>query len=733
MMAGRFWIRGACACLCTCVFTFSAAAIDYVFPAGAGVVDITKSPYNADRTGKTDVSSILTNAANAIINNSGWGPGTLYLPNGTYLVKNTFAWRLADQGNGTGPHLVGQSRTGTVIKLAKGTWPLGTEGKGVIQTGAGVEQSFNKSIMNLTVLVDSNNAGAIGIIYVSNNDGLLSDVNIISADGKGMYGIQAAGSYTGSAVGGNGPYIIRRTYVKGFQVGIRTCSTQSAMASQIRLEGQTKYGIWASCGDLTIDSLTTNDTCIAVEAEAAVVLVNAVLLGGSPTTNYAIRNFVTSSFFRNIRTSGYKFAISSVGIVRPPLVSAFDEYSPSGCISLFSTATRSMNIPARYPPDVPWESDMTKWAFIEDYKSGRTDVQALQAAIDDPAKTTICLLQGKAYLIDQPVYVRGNISRIYSSGGTLHNTGSNGKLIIDAAGTAPAIMIQKISMQNIGSGGDPDVQIVKRTTRTLVLESLNQIDFSIEEGGDVFITDITSNKNHVNNANARVWIWQWEGDPLDDSTLTVRNGIVRSVGYYDEGDQSMLFCLGGITEILGYWDYNDCISKSGEYLLTVGNNANVSAAGVWQQNFCSPWAGYDPMVSETRSGTTKLLYGSAGAGRVVSPAGSNIALYTAYDSAQVKQAMAVGALRPIAPAEKSRIALSVRQQTAGMEVQYRTASAGPVTLIAYDLAGRIIAVANEHPTVAGVHRAMLPHTARVAYVQVRIGGTSMGRIAIGNN
>jgi len=104
-------------------------AIEYVFPAGANVVDITKTPYSADRTGKTDVSAILSKAANDIINVPCWSPSILYMPNGTYLVRNTFQWRCWANGNGVGPHVIGQSRTGTVIKLAKGTWPLGTEQK----------------------------------------------------------------------------------------------------------------------------------------------------------------------------------------------------------------------------------------------------------------------------------------------------------------------------------------------------------------------------------------------------------------------------------------------------------------------------------------------------------------------------------------------------------------------------------------------------------------------------
>jgi len=140
-------------CLGIGVFAFHASALEYVFPPGAKVIDVTQAPYNADKTGQTDVSAILSKAVNDDINVSNWCPRFAYLPAGTYLVKNTFAWKCASSGNGNGPVLVGQSRSGTIIKLAKGTWPLGTELKGVMQTGAGVEQNFNKSIRNLMVLI----------------------------------------------------------------------------------------------------------------------------------------------------------------------------------------------------------------------------------------------------------------------------------------------------------------------------------------------------------------------------------------------------------------------------------------------------------------------------------------------------------------------------------------------------------------------------------------------------
>jgi len=61
-----------------------------------------------------------------------------------------------------------------------------------------------------------------------------------------------------------------------------------------------------------------------------------------------------------------------------------------------------MHLPTKYPPEIPWESDFTKWAFIENYKTnGRDDAQALQATIDDPTKATVCLPRKVLYQLDQ--------------------------------------------------------------------------------------------------------------------------------------------------------------------------------------------------------------------------------------------------------------------------------------------------------------------------------------------
>jgi len=725
--------RAAALFLAANLTAMTVSALEYVFPTAAKVVDITQAPYSADRTGKTDVSAILSKAANDIINVASWGPGILYMPNGTYLVKNTFAWKLAGSGNGNGPIVIGQSRAGTVIKLAKGTWPLGTELKGVIQTGAGVEQNFNKGIRNLTVLVDSNNAGAIGIIYVSNNIGMISDVDIISADGKGAYGIQSQGSISG--VGGNGPFIIRRTYIKGFNVGMRAGGTQSEMMSQITLEGQSKFGIWVAGNNLTIDSLTSNDTCPAIEAQAPVMLTHGLLLGGSPRT-YGIRNWVNSSFFSDIVTSGYKGAITRMGANPAPTGSSFAQHTPVVPVSLFSTQKAPMNLPTKYPPEVAWETDFTKWAFVDDYKtSGRNDVQAMQAAIDDPTKTTLCLAGKVTRQMSEPLYIRGNIKRIIGTGTQLNvSSPSSGQIIFDD-GAAPVVVFQMVGgYSSAGETGSQLGAIVKRSSRTLVIESqLNGFNLSITGGGEIYVTDWTGGNVLIDNAQARVWMWQWEGLCCESNTFVVRNGMVRAVGAYDEGYGSMVSLQGGFTEILGYWEYATQCGHSGECIITIGNSANVSVGGLFQQNFCNPWAGYTRLVTETRNGVTKVLGNATGAGDVVCPSGGSIALFTAYDSVQVQNVIQTGArdIRSFAP--NTNVSFSTIRTPAGIEVTYTVLQPKPVTLLIYDLSGRIVGTVKERFALSGIHRTLIPRSAcsaGIVCMELRAEGKSVRSVTV---
>jgi serine/threonine protein kinase len=88
---------------------------DVVFPADAGVVDVTKPPYNAKADGRTDSTAAIQmalkdfRASHAII----------YLPKGTFLISDTLRWGegLNDSSGYRRLSLQGQSGKDTVIKL----------------------------------------------------------------------------------------------------------------------------------------------------------------------------------------------------------------------------------------------------------------------------------------------------------------------------------------------------------------------------------------------------------------------------------------------------------------------------------------------------------------------------------------------------------------------------------------------------------------------------------------
>jgi hypothetical protein len=323
--------------------------------------------------------------------------------------------------------------------------------------------------------------------------------------------------------------------------------------------------------------------------------------------------------------------------------------------------------------------------------------------------------------------VRGTIRRIIGTGSQFGLVNKSTSQIIIDDGSAPAVILQ-----NFGGLADPANfgQIIKRTNRTAILETWEDgFHVVITGGGETYLTDLSLGSYLIDNAQARVYMWQFEGANCSDSIFVVRNGMVRAVGFYKECTGSSLVCTGGFTELLGGWIYSTMCNHSSKFILTVKNNANVSAAGLFQQNFCNPWGGYDQLVSETQSGTTRILYGSAGTGRTVSPAGANVALFTAYDSAQVAQLLGVGVRPATAHAERSLAPAACFQKAGEMGILYRTEMPGPAMLIAYDLTGRIIAVVNDRPAAAGMHRTMMPRIPGVACIQVRSHGRTAQRLS----
>jgi hypothetical protein len=148
---------------------------------------------------------------------------------------------------------------------------------------------------------------------------------------------------------------------------------------------------------------------------------------------------------------------------------------------------------------------------------------------------------------------------------------------------------------------------------------------------------------------------------------------------------------------------------------------------VWQQNFCNPWAGYMQLVSETRNGTKRILGADSASGNVASPAGGNIALFTAYDSVAVRNAIVTGAREAKPVAVNRSIRFWAARTHRGIEVTYSVLSPAPVTLLVYDVSGRVISIVKERSGYAGIHRTLIPSkglSAGIVCIELRQEGLS---------
>ena len=657
----------------------------------SGIVDVSLPPYSADRTGKTDVTAIVQKA---FTDNKKWT--TVYFPNGTYLVSNSIRISEACVTSGTNPNcgvsapiMQGQSRAGTVIKLAPGSFTSASSPKPVLFSGDGVAQVFYRGIHNLTVLVGANNAGANGVRWFSNNMGLMSDVNVISQDGSANIGVDLAG-------GEQGPCGMRDIYIKGFGTGCHSDALNSVTVLNLTVDNSRTYGVLNEGNPLYIDNLSGNNNPVAVRNTGALTLTNARLTGGNSTKS-AIENS-GSLFARDVNVQGYQKALTTSGRAGPSGL-AFAEYS-GNLVSLFPSPTHSMNLPYRPMPDVPWEQDTTKWGNVWANKGGigttpKSDSASLQSLIDNPNITSICLPAGHLYQINGDILIRGNIKRIVGTGGNFNGAG---RLVITSDLAQPVIKIERII-----SG----LELVNQSNKTVIIESYCGTITSTGPG-DLFLSDVVPAPVTINNASERVWAWQYNAEgggsvesPGHVKTIVQNVKSFRIFGWKDEPLYQSLDLQKGVVEIVGYMYYAST-STAGQTMFVVGDGAQFSAAGVTQVSFNG--SEFSNLVQQTRGGVTKTLTSSANGG-------GDMPLFTGYDSAAVANAVAVlpGA-KTAAPAGGRNIRILV---TRGAVTVSWGSGQTPDRVEVVDVRGRIVAFRNAFDGRTGTIEGLAPGAYRI--------------------
>jgi hypothetical protein len=220
------------------------AAQEAPYPSGAGALDV--RDFGAVGDGVHDDTAAFTAAlAQSSERAEHWHVRIVQVPAGTYRVSDTIAKRFPDGSYNAGLVLIGAGPSRTLIKLvdhapgfddpAHPKAVIFTSGKGYAQSpkngyalrGEG-NDGFSNFVESLTVDVGQN-AGAIGIDYLANNQGALRAVTV---RGSGRIGISLTRPWFG-------PGLLQAVTVEGFDIGLDVASIDySVTVDGLNLIGQ---------------------------------------------------------------------------------------------------------------------------------------------------------------------------------------------------------------------------------------------------------------------------------------------------------------------------------------------------------------------------------------------------------------------------------------------------------------------------------------------------------------
>ncbi|NJK92721.1 MAG: hypothetical protein HC904_13390 [Blastochloris sp.] len=421
-------------------------AAEYLLPPDSGAVNVKSDlttlgihTANATGNGSTDDTAAIQAAINWAINsNARYSTAkVLYFPNGTYRITNTIQSRVGTTGFSSGWRsgmiLIGQSTTGTVIKLTNSAAGFGDPAsrKSMIITGSenpnnsseaadgSGNEAFRHQIHNLTIDTGSGNPGAVAVDFNASNRGTVKDVVIRSSDATkaGVIGLELRKNGDGV-----GPLLIKNLTIDGFNVGIQgQNSTFSSTFENITLKNQKVAAINPGGSMFTLRKVISENSVPVLSAtngNAHVTIIEGTFTGGG-SSGTAILNS-GKLFLRNLISTGYGKLVDNNSGGTPDVTggsgtTTLAEFSSHPVEYLFDTAARkSLGLPILETPTYT-NHNFAEWANIISFgatkdNSGDDDAPAIQAAIDSGAR--VIYFPNGAYHVRSPLYIRNNVRMI---------------------------------------------------------------------------------------------------------------------------------------------------------------------------------------------------------------------------------------------------------------------------------------------------------------------------------
>jgi hypothetical protein len=405
---------------------------------GGHALDVTKPPFNARGDGRTDDTRAFIRAYDYVLtqmDESPWGGGgpaqnddyVIYVPAGTYLLSDTVVYsspprigRTPDKPNKWEQvariRFIGQSRNGTVLRLRDGCpgFGPGTE-KPVVSFG---KTAFNNhkafhAFRNLTVDTGRGNPGAVGLDFQGANLAEIHNVTIRSGDGRGAAGLLMRIAPT---VGCH-----RNITVEGFEYGIRMAlraRATHACFEHVTLRGQGKAGIRLEDGaSMSIRDLLSVGAVPAIQvadASAHAVVLDSRLTADrtdAPAVDLAAGQLLA----RNVRVSGFATAVRDGPAGTRTGGPTVEEYvSGKVLVPSADAPGKTVGLPIRDVPRVPWDPNLSRWACPEDFGAradGRADDTAAVQAAMDAGKPTV-YFPSRRYRTEGEIRVPRTVRRI---------------------------------------------------------------------------------------------------------------------------------------------------------------------------------------------------------------------------------------------------------------------------------------------------------------------------------